>query len=509
MTANNNLVEATFDMPAGEVRRLAEDNLYFFCRAILGYDHMQIEPHLVLCQKLEALAAAHGSLRVTMPRGALKTTIASKGFPIWVTAKNPNLSVLIVANTFDNACKMVHEIRQQWESNQMLRGLFPECVPEFHKVKWTDECALLKRSSTQGEGTYEAAGVGTSLPSRHYHVIVMDDLVRAQIDNATGEEFEPDPSDIEKGILFIKMVDGLWVVSKDRIEAHIGTRWAVHDVIDWLKREERCETAFEIAALNEAGEPTYPWKYDKAELKRLRKSLGSYMFDTQYMNMPRALSEQIFPMDKVIYYDTLPNSPLAISATVDPASSKKKQADYTVIILNGVDKKTGNWFVLDALRAKMSPTETIEKIIHFHSKWSPSIWGIEVVGYQEALRDFLKRTAKERGIYIPVKPLKTPTTVSKDQRIRGLQPRFMRNGISPVDTTNGIFLAPHLKQLHDEVVDFPQNYHDDLLDALAYHNQLSPQVLVRQEPANPHFLSIDRIMSEYEKGLRHYGSLAL
>lgn len=508
--------QSTLDITPEQVRAHAMSSLYFFSRFVLGFDHMQTNPHAELCTLLAGLGNGYRSLRVTMPRGALKTTLASKAYPMWLSINNPNLSILVVANTFDNACMMVSEIRQQWDTNDTLRGLFPELLVEGRRGKWSDECATIRRTSTQGEGTYNAAGVGTSLPSRHYHVMVCDDLVRAQINNATGEEFQPDQADIEKAILFIKMLDGLWVKSIERLELHVGTRWAVHDVIRWLNDTKRCEKTYEIAAVDSQGQPTYPWKYPLHELKRIEGSdaMGPYMFATQYMNKPRALEDQIFPTDKLLHWETLPTE-LAFSMTIDPASSKKASADYTAINIVGRHEPTDNWYIVEAYRGKLSPSETVDQILHLHQKWNVDQIGVETVGYQEALREGLQIESDQRALNDPsfnppsIKKLKTPNNVTKEQRIRGLQPRFMRNVSCPEDTTSGIFLAPGMESLKREVIEFPGNLHEDALDALAYQRQLHPSNIVRKETTYQEHMTYWYAMDQVRGRIKRRKRLAL
>ena len=107
---------------------------------------------------------------IELPRGFLKTTIASEYFPMWLAINNPSIRILIVQNTFDNAAKRVHTIRSIFEKHELFRALYPELIPDFNSksVRWSDECAEINRPTTFPEGTFEAAGIGTKITARHY-----------------------------------------------------------------------------------------------------------------------------------------------------------------------------------------------------------------------------------------------------------------------------------------------------------------------------------------------------
>ena len=62
-----------------------------------------------------------------------------------------------------------------------------------------------------------------------------------------------------------------------------------------------------------------------------------------------------------------------------------------------------------------------------------------------------------RGIVFPIKDLETSTRISKQARIRSLQPKF---------EDKKIFLRKTQLSLIDQILRFPQIPHDDLLDAL-------------------------------------------
>lgn len=64
---------------------------------------------------------------------------------------------------------------------------------------------------------------------------------------------------------------------------------------------------------------------------------------------------------------------------------------------------------------------------------------------------------RDKHMFIPVKDIETSTRISKEARIKGLQPKFQ---------AHKVYIKKEHKDLYQQLVMFPQLAHDDLLDAL-------------------------------------------
>jgi len=71
------------------MKRLALNNFYFFSLGILGYDYIRKEVHLPICNFLSDETIKDKML--LLPRGFLKSTLASVALPIWLAMRDPNL----------------------------------------------------------------------------------------------------------------------------------------------------------------------------------------------------------------------------------------------------------------------------------------------------------------------------------------------------------------------------------------------------------------------------------
>jgi len=159
---------------------------------------------------------------------------------------------------------------------------------------------------------------------------------------------------------------------------------------------------------------------------------------------------------------------LSVYLVVDPAHSKKKGSDYTVICAIGVGHD-GVYRLLDMIRDRLNLTERTEALFEMWGRWCPIRTGYERYGLQSDL-EHIRREQHLRNISFPIVELGGSTP--KVDRIRRLVPLFEQ----------GKFLIPrrlHRTQHDGETVDliralveeefvtFPYGSHDDALDCMA------------------------------------------
>lgn len=453
-----------------EMRRLGQESLYFFCKGILGFDYMVPHVHGRLANFLQN--SEWNRKQVTLPRGYLKTTSATIGYPMWSVLPerngmkgkdpwhDPNHRILIEQNTIDNAMKRINMIKTLFEGNSLLQTLYPEIIPEsFNKGRWSDQSAQIRRTQAHPEATFEAAGVGTATVSRHYTKIIEDDIIAAKKDDFTGDEAVPTREEVDKAIGLHKANNSILVNQKSGEIINVGTRWANFDVIQFIIDNQMPPyVRFEMSVWDKEGNPTYPERFDKEVLTQLKREQGTYIFSSQYENNPVNEENMVFPIDKIQEYSYEPDtSGMFVFMAVDPAISKKSKADFTSIMCAATtwDRKL---YVLDYVRKKLDPSQQIEEILTMIHRRKPRVVYIETVAYQQALAHFTRIEASKRKIFAPVDDYNPGNQVAKPARIRGIQPIVMRGDL---------YIRPHFNELKQELRDFPYCLHDDLLDTLS------------------------------------------
>lgn len=215
-------------------------------------------------------------------------------------------------------------------------------------------------------------------------------------------------------------------------------------------------------AVNPDGSLLFPERLSYEFLHNARKTMGTWLFANQYMNDILPEGEQPFKKEWIKYYETIPENCFTY-AFIDPAISQQDTADYTALVVVKVDHMQ-NWYVQTATRYRITPTELVELVFRVVEHFSPQCIGIEEVAFQKALLYMVTEEMKRRGKIIPVKGVKASTDKSKELRIMGIVPRF---------EFGRVFLNKGLHDFEMEYAQFPRGAHDDLLDSLAYIDQIA------------------------------------
>jgi len=208
-------------------------------------------------------------------------------------------------------------------------------------------------------------------------------------------------------------------------------------------------------AIEKDGTLLFPERLTKAFLENARRIQGSYIFANQYLNEVIPDDQKAFKKDWLKYIKSIPDGCYSFGF-IDPAIGQKAHHDYTGIIIVDVapDKQ---WYLRHAERARLTPTQIVEKMFKLCDEFKLKTLGVEVVAYQEALLYILDEKMRQKNAILPVKGI-TRKNVSKTTRILGLVPRF---------EYGRIHLRPGMVDFEDEYNFFPRHSHDDLLDALA------------------------------------------
>ena len=134
----------------------------------------------------------------------------------------------------------------------------------------------------------------------------------------------------------------------------------------------------------------------------------------------------MFDTDKIRRYnildikEQLPNFTYYISC--DLAISQKDSADYTVIVVIGVNDNN-DWFLIDGFIGRIKPDETISKIFEFVKMYRPYLTVLEKVAFQTSMKTFLEQEMVRRGVYFGVEMVSRPQHKnSKLSVIKSFQP---------------------------------------------------------------------------------------
>ena len=465
-----------------QLAELGRRDFYFLSRGILGRggsDAMTKQVHVPLCKFLQD-STIQNKL-IVLPRSFLKSTLACINLPIWLALSNPNVRVLIACNIIDNAMNHLRTIKHIFERNTLFRHLYPDLIPDIRKVQWSDHAVTVRRTGGYGEATFTAAGVGVNIVGTHYDVVIMDDILTAKKDDVTGDELAPSQLDIDRAIGWYKLAISLFDTPSKGLTFYIGTRWAVHDVIDHILEFDKSFEPYiqNVYIKGTKAEPIYPERFNQKALDQIKMRQGPYIYASQYLLNPLPIEKMVFKPEYIQYFDRLPfNASYWIYTYVDPAISSKKDACNTAIIT--IARTSDNKiYVIECIRKKgMSVNELAKEIFAVHKRYKPRLIGIESVAYQEAIGKHLKEQMREKNYFFNVRD-DTPTRdAPKDARIRGMQPRF---------AAKAVWIKSYMNGLETELLEYQgveRSRYVDAIDALAGAIKISscpPPPVITQE----------------------------
>jgi len=431
-------------------------NFDFFNEFILGCGNID-DVHHDLCER--AQYGPHRQMDL-IPRGHLKTQIKTIGYSCWRIIKDPNIRICLMSAKNDLAESFLTAIKSHFESNQKLRMYYGDFVGK----KWNEgEIVVSKRDKTSlKEPTVICAGVGTSLTSQHYDLIIPDDIVNET--NVTTKE------QIDKVKEYWGLCQSLG--DGDQTDWRItGTRYHDSDLYgDLIEKNDAAPKPYSIyiRAVIENGKPIWPFKFNLEHIADLRSNQSAYTFSCQYYNDPINAEDADFKKEWVQYYDDddlkddRGNEIKKVNhfITLDPAIGQGERNDDTVFCQCAVDEDN-NWYVSFPSVGKFTPASTVDKIFEHDEEYKPKTTGIEGVSFQKVLQYMVHTKERELNNFIPITELK-PNARSKVNRIRGLQPRF-ENGIIYIRRDD-----KNTEKFVDQLLRFPTGKHDDMIDALAY-----------------------------------------
>lgn len=232
---------------------------------------------------------------------------------------------------------------------------------------------------------------------------------------------------------------------------------------------------------NDDGSLLFPERLSHEFLEAAKRTMGGYLFANNYENKVIPEGMQTFKKSWRRYWHILPTN-LTHYAFIDPAISEADTADYTGIIVVGVDPNQ-DWYLRFARRARMNPTELINLLFKIHERYQTHMIGIEEVAFQKAITHFAHEEMKRRNKFIPVMGVKIGTEMTKEMRILSLVPRF---------EFGTILLTQGMEDLERELDEFPRGAHDDCLDSLSGLASIIsyPTDRIKEDetnPASPHY----------------------
>jgi len=400
---------------------------------------------------------------------SIQNILASHGddpLPEW----ERETTIGIISVTRPLAKGFLREIKQTFEDNVLLKQLFPDILyqnPKGESKKWSeDEGICVKRKNVYKEQTVEAWGLIDGQPTgKHFYELAYDDIVTQ--DSVTTVDM------IQKTSAAFGLSD------------NIGTRGGIYRIVGTFYHAN--DTLHHIIGTGVYKLRLHPgtlggkWPIDsdieaplltKKELELKAVKQGAYIFSCQILLNPVANSLQNFKENWLKYYGGWSKSYNGnIYIIVDPANSKKKTSDYTVMmVIAAADDQ--NYYLIDMIRDRLNLKERTENLFKLVKAYKNK--GLVRVGYEQygmqADIEHIREKQDELNYHFQIKEL--GGKMAKTDRIGKLVPDFEAGKIYLPRQIMKVNYEGKMQNnvdifVKEEYLTFPTPQHDDMLDCFA------------------------------------------
>lgn len=563
--------------PDEKTRRIAHrlnalGSFYYHATVILGKNKFQkaTDPtknlHYQMCLTVEKDGLKEV---IEIPRDHFKSTVYSECYPSWRAlpfndedesymralnygdrwiqwmkfVHNQDIRILLVSEVINNAIKLGIRLGSHYNDNSLFRYIFPDILPDSSCIQNNESFHQMRTRAgrIQGEGTFDFIGVGSALQSRHYDMVIQDDLVgRAAYESDTTMQKTIEYHQLLVGAFDADIGDG----GRDNDEIVVGNRWSYKDLNSYIRANEQYFNFTKHSALGGCcaihpfGTPIFPEAFNLEKLARYKKRLGSYLFSCQYLNDPINPAEVKFKLSDIRRYEFVKDSsqtymdvsPFNQAKTrirtkvmihhkvkdgdveediaprnlkrymiVDPNHSGNEGRCRHAITVTGIGENPRRVYLLDVWAKSCGTDEFIDTMLHLAVEvWKLTEIHVETIAAQKYLKYHLEYKIKieagsdERYRNLKIVELKTPKTANaKKMRIEGLGPIFER----------GEFWcnAVGMEEFYEEIESYPAGKLIDVLDTLGY----GPSVWDFDTNTEDIELEVLRRKEQYKRNIRN------
>jgi len=211
---------------------------------------------------------------------------------------------------------------------------------------------------------------------------------------------------------------------------------------------------------------------DAEEINAAKNSMSAFSFRQEFMASFEAQGSELFKEEHVKFNEEEPDEgqyyiavDLAGFADVEKATTKTSRLDQTAISV--VKANTEGWWVANIIHGRWGVEKTARKIFEAVRDYQPVAVGIEKGALKNAVYPYLNDLMKKNQRFFRVEELTHGNKKKTDRIVWALQGRFEHGNIT---LNKGEWNTEFL----DELFQFPNKLvHDDLIDSLAYIDQLA------------------------------------
>lgn len=457
--------------------KLTPELLFGFSGSILSsrFDEAKPTPecHLdwwKLCCSPSSLVA------LAAPRGHAKSTAITHTYTLASVLFEDRKFVVLVSDTYDQAVLFLQDIKTELLDNDDLVATFGEIVLEkdaendiICRMQNGSRFRIIAKGSEQKVRGLKWDGMRPDL-------IVCDDLENDEIvlNKERREKFRHWffsallPCRSDRGIVRIV---GTILHMDSLLERLMPKPWdKKHTVATELRLSSNKPRAGWLSVKYKAHSPDFkcilwPEKWSEERLKQERQRYIDQgmpeKYSQEYLNEPIDDSNAFFRQEDFLPMGSQDKEKIKTHyISVDFAISEKERADYTAMVVGGLDE-SGNLHIVDVLRGRWDGMEIVDNLFALAKRYDPDLITVEAGSIEKALGSFIRAEMFKPGRpFLNLNPM-VPTK-DKESRARSIQARMRAGGVRFDKETEWY------PSLENEMRQFPRSVHDDQVDAMAW-----------------------------------------
>ncbi len=437
-----------------------------------------------------------GRIGIGAPRGGAKSTLIGTLILSWFAVNGWFRHILYVSDTFSKAVALSGPLRKEVETNRILKFIYPDLKGN----KWGADKYVVNGLNGECQVFPRGAGMNVRGVSDDHNnrpdLAILDDLEnleavyskerRKKLEDWLGFDLEPALDVKHKNIIYV------------------GTILHYHSLLRQVLSKEGKYQSWKTVLYKalENGKSFWESRFSADYLTQIRDNpkhpdyVGSIVFAQEYQNEPQDDKDRIIKMDWTKEYSfnekirTIEGEndeerrknfikSLQIFGGVDTAISEKETADNFSFYTYGLDKESGNEYMLDLVHGKFPDINLQVKIIcDCIENWGHDTVGIETVAYQQGLYKLVLQELQRRRIYgTSVKSIKTDKDKIRRARIHS---NAFEAGFIHLRTDHEKHVI-----IRSEIEEFPLGKNDDAFDSLMLAREASQKPKARAFAKKP------------------------
>lgn len=411
-----------------------------------------------------------------IPRGFSKTTIAGIAMPLYQVVFQEHKFLVYVSESSTHAEMQLDNVKREIESNELIGLVFGELRPERQEgQKWRADFI-----ETRSGIALAARGRGSQVRGLNHRgqrptLIIVDDVEDKESVSTEAQRAKC------RTWAYGDLMPALPEAENTGTIVALGTVLHKEALLQtWAK--DPLWTVVKFGAYDKDGALLWPYMMDE---KKLESKKGSFAragqlstFYLEYHNEPRDPENAPFKESFITYASPAPTFSRFFGIYCDPAISKNRTADHSVIAVNSMIEN-GHIFTQESWgNVGLSPREVVDKYFEFAATYmavGPCMFGVESNAYQAALIHIMQEEMARKNIWFEIMPVHHKAR--KEDRIIGvLVPRYANGYIQHTRC---------FPELETQMLDYRRgvDQKDDYLDAQAGSISLLDPYALAASPA--------------------------